>query len=159
MPASLEGLAGRRRLGCRSAGGGQTGASHFGKEVFQQCVKGNFPCTREEEQRSCALSQIPHAMGLDHTYYFTRPTARLPLLLLFLFLFLTYPNQLLRKGSSGVFWHVDRWDDPVSLLPPQAVSAVMLAPREQSVALLLRQFSGHSLPSFWLFWKRESKTS
>lgn len=98
------------------------------------------------------------AVSLDHTYRFTRPTARLPLLL-FLFLFLTYPNQLLRKGSSGVFRHIDWWDDPVSLLPPQAISALMLAPWEQRVALLLRQFSGHGLPSFRLFWKQESKTS
>lgn len=75
------------------------------------------------------------------------------------FFFLTYSNQLLRKGSPGVLRHVDGWDDPVSLLPPQAVGALMLAPREQSVTLLLRQFSGHHPPSFWLFRKQDSKTS
>lgn len=61
-PASLEGLAGRRRLGCHS--GGKTGASCFGKGAFQQPVIGNFCCRREEGQRACASSQTVHKLGL-----------------------------------------------------------------------------------------------
>lgn len=31
----------------------------------------------------------------------------------------TYADEHLWKGSSGVLWDVDWWNDPVSLLPPQ----------------------------------------
>ncbi len=31
----------------------------------------------------------------------------------------THPDKHVRKGSSGVFRHIDRRDDPVSLLSPQ----------------------------------------
>lgn len=92
--------------------------------------------------------------SLHCAYYITRPAARLPLSLC-LFLLSAYPNQLLWEGSPGVLRHIDGWDDPVSLLPPQAIRALMLAPREQSVTLLLCWFSRHSLPSFWLFGKRQ----
>ena len=33
----------------------------------------------------------------------------------------TYSDEHVREGASGVFRHIDRWDDPVSLLSPQPV--------------------------------------
>lgn len=33
----------------------------------------------------------------------------------------THPDEQVRERSSGVFGDVDRWDDPVSLLPSQPV--------------------------------------
>lgn len=33
----------------------------------------------------------------------------------------THPDEQVWEGSSGVFGDVDRWDDPVSLLPSQPV--------------------------------------
>lgn len=156
MPASPGGLAGRRRLGCCSAGGGKTGTIHFRKAVLQQCAKGNFSCARKEEQRAPTSNQPSHATSLDCTYDFTRPMAKLPFSPS---LILPYPNQLLRKGASRIFWHVDRWDDPISLLPPEAISALMLAPWEEGVTLLLCQLPGYALPSLWLFRKQENKPS
>ena len=33
----------------------------------------------------------------------------------------THPDKHVREGSSGVFRHIDRRDDPVSLLSPQPI--------------------------------------
>lgn len=33
----------------------------------------------------------------------------------------THPDKHVRKGSSGVFRHIDGRDDPVSLLSPQPI--------------------------------------
>lgn len=41
---------------------------------------------------------------------------------------LTYADKHLWEGTSGVFWHVDWWDDPVPLLPSQSTGAHQLCP-------------------------------
>lgn len=38
----------------------------------------------------------------------------------------TDPDKNLREGSSGVFRHVDWWNDPVSLLSPQPIGRASL---------------------------------
>ena len=57
----------------------------------------------------------------------------------------TYPHQLLREGPAGVFRHVDGRDDPVPLLPPQPVGALVLGPRQRRVTRRLGRARGGTL--------------
>lgn len=43
----------------------------------------------------------------------------------------TYADEHLREGSTGILGHVDGWDHPVPLLPPQTFGAVPARAGEQ----------------------------
>lgn len=43
----------------------------------------------------------------------------------------TYADEHLREGSAGILGHVDGWDHPVPLLPPQTFGAVAARAGEQ----------------------------
>ena len=61
---------------------------------------------------------------------------------------LTYPHKLLGERPTGIFWHVDGWDDPVPFLSPQPVGVLSLGPWQQGVVRRLRRVQNSTLLSF-----------